>query len=211
MLPHRPEAVVLSESVLLVEFEVPGKCEPQGSTTAFVPLDKRGYPLARGGRRSDGSYRHGSVIVNITSDNPALKRWRKGVAAAAVSVWKQPVLKDVSLMLELDFYLKRPEGHWGTGRNAHLLKDSAPAAPLVVPDVDKITRAIFDALTGVVYSDDSRVTLGIMEKRYAVPSVEGDGVGVRVAVYRRAMQSACDLPVEQRERWVPGLPASLPL
>lgn len=179
----------------LLSLWVPGKCEPQGSARAFVPTTRNGQPL----RRHDGS-----IVVNITSDNPALKGWRAKVAAAAKAAWEGPPLGDVSLMVEADFYLRRPQGHWGTGRNAHLLRDWAPAAPLTVPDADKLLRATLDALTGIVYADDSRVTAAPNDKHYAVPTSRSDGEGLRLRVFRRELQTAVDLPWDERVRYVAG-------
>ena len=180
-------------SELLLEIVVAGKPEPQGSTRAFVPTSKRGQPI----RRPDGS-----VVVNVTSDNPALKKWREKVAAAARAKWQGKPVDGISLMVEADFFVRRPENHWGTGRNAHALKDWAPAAPLMVPDSDKLLRAALDSLTGVVYRDDSLVTLAITEKHYAIPGERNDGQGVILKVLRRDAQTAVDLPEAERVRHV---------
>lgn len=184
----------MSEGELLCSFVVFGKCEPQGSATAWVPQDKRGNPI----RREDGS-----IVVNVTSDNKHLKAWRRQIAMAADEEWLgASALDEVSLMVETHFYLKRPESHWGTGRNAHLLKDHAPAAPITIPDVDKLLRGILDGMTGVIYTDDARVTRAIPEKHYAVPAATGPGRMAQVLVYRRPQQFARDLPLEERRRYV---------
>jgi Holliday junction resolvase RusA-like endonuclease len=185
----------------LLTFQALGKPEPQGSATAFVPTDKRGQPIRRPG---------GSIVVNVTSDNPALKKWRKAIAKCAASAWgDRPPIADEALRVECDFFLKRPEGHWGTGRNAHLLKDSAPAKPTTIPDVDKLLRAVLDGLTDVVYRDDSLVTSAPPAKHYAVPNESHNGQGVRVTVYRCAIQSALDLPIAERTRFVVATPAEV--
>jgi len=82
-----------------------------------------------------------------------LRSWRQDVASTAKSVMAQegaeagiePV--DVRLM----FFLPRPQGHYGSGRNANRLKPSAPATPAVHPDLDKLVRSVLDALTGVCF------------------------------------------------------------
>lgn len=180
-------------SELLLEIVVAGKPEPQGSTKAWVPTTKSGQPI----RRPDGS-----VVVNLTSDNPALKKWREKVATAARAVWKGPSLDNVSLMVEADFFVYRAQNQWGTGHNAHQLKDWAPAAPPSVPDADKLLRSVLDSLTGIVYRDDSLVTLAISEKHYAVPGERNDGQGVILKVQRRDAQTALDLPEAERVRHV---------
>jgi len=47
------------------------------------------------------------------------------------------------------------------------------------PDLDKLVRAVFDALTNVVFKDDSQVVSVFASKRLAGP---GDTVGVTVEV-----------------------------
>ena len=73
---------------------------------------------------------------------------------------------DGPLRLTLTFFRTRPLGHYGTGRNAAQLKDRAPDKPTVRPDTVKLTRAVEDALTGVVWRDDSQVTTHLLKKRY---------------------------------------------
>lgn len=192
----------MTEGVLLCQFVVFGKCEPQGSATAWVPQDKQGNPIRRA---------NGSIVVNVTSDNTALKGWRRQVARAADEEWMgRAALDDLSLAVEAHFYLERPKGHWGTGRNAHLLKDSAPAAPITIPDVDKLLRGILDGMTDIVYTNDSRVTRSIPEKHYAVPAETGPGTMAHILVYRRPRQVAADLPIEERVRYI-GETASTPI
>lgn len=202
---ERPATVFDMDDTLLLDFFVPGKCEPQGSATAFVPL-KDGWPMARGGRLPNGRYRNGSIVVNVTSDNAKLKGWRTHIEAAAIEYWgdgREPL--DVDLAVECDFYLKRPDADWGTGRNAHLLKDGKHARPRTIPDLDKLLRAVLDGLSEIVYRDDSLVTAAAAEKHYAIPDgTEQQGHGVRIRVYRRAVQLTEDLPTDQRVRVVPG-------
>lgn len=62
---------------------------------------------------------------------------------------------------------KRPRGHYGTGRNSAVLKDSAPVHYTGFPDGDKGMRLAFDALTiaGVI-EDDSNVARGLVVKQW---------------------------------------------
>lgn len=66
------------------------------------------------------------------------------------------------------FVMPRPKSHYRTGRNAHLLRDSAPTAPAGKPDVDKLSRAVLDAIssTKTVWGDDAQVTDLHAIKRY---------------------------------------------
>ena len=55
--------------------------------------------------------------------------------------------------------------------------DAEPA--LVVPDLDKITRALLDGLNGIAYADDKQVIGLVATKGYASP-LERPGVDARV-------------------------------
>jgi Holliday junction resolvase RusA-like endonuclease len=61
----------------------------------------------------------------------------------------------------------RPLSHYGTGRNAGVLKDWAPVYYTSAPDGDKIARLVLDALTiAGVYKDDGQVAVHRVEKVY---------------------------------------------
>jgi Holliday junction resolvase RusA-like endonuclease len=59
--------------------------------------------------------------------------------------------------------------HYGTGRNAELVKLSAPIFKATAPDSDKLIRLIGDALTiaGVI-ADDALIVRILAEKRYGL-------------------------------------------
>jgi crossover junction endodeoxyribonuclease RusA len=86
----------------------------------------------------------------------AVGPWREAVRAetqrAAQFVAEKPV------EVTIDFWLTRPKGHYGTGRNATTLRGSAPVWPSGRPDLDKLARAVLDGLTmGGAWRDDSQV------------------------------------------------------
>lgn len=188
---------------VLVEFDVPGKPEPRGSKQAFVLYKNRATkePV----RRPDGS-----IVVNTTDDNPQSKAWMELVSNHARMAWRtpdgkrKPFMQEVALEVEMIFFLRRPQAHFGTGRNAGQVKDSAPARPIVTPDDDKLLRGTRDALSGIVWKDDALIVRSIIEKRYAVShGPEDTGEGVRIRVRASQQQTATDLPLEERNRYVP--------
>jgi Holliday junction resolvase RusA-like endonuclease len=73
------------------------------------------------------------------------------------------------LHLSLVFCLARPKGHFGSGRNADVVKPSAPRYPTVKPDATKLTRAVEDAMTGIVWRDDAQVVDQYVTKVYDEP------------------------------------------
>jgi Holliday junction resolvase RusA-like endonuclease len=138
-----------------------GKPQPQGSVKAFVPTHKGGAPV----RRPDGS-----IVVNLTSDNPALKQWRDRVSDEALRAGAIEPTPGVAFEVDCIFLLERPKAHCGTGRNEGTVKLGAPAWPVVRPDVDKLLRAVLDALTGRVWADDAQVVVATAQKCYVSPA-----------------------------------------
>lgn len=69
--------------------------------------------------------------------------------------WAGPVA------LQLHFRFKRPKSHPKSSSQWHSVK----------PDLDKLTRAVKDALTGIIYEDDARVVRCIVEKKYGEPGM----------------------------------------
>lgn len=123
-----------------------------------------------GKRNAQGKGGHRLVHANAKDLDP----WRERVAAAAVR-WVKNALdggevadEHQPLDVTITWSLERPAGHWGTGRNADQLKPSAPAYPATGLDVDKLTRAVFDALqqSGVI-RNDAQIIDPWPRKRYA--------------------------------------------
>lgn len=101
--------------------------------------------------------------------NPATAPWRATVASAALEAMDVEPTLIGPLELRATFVFHRPAAHFGTGRNAGTLKTSAPAYRSKTPDIDKLLRAIGDALTGIVWRDDAQVVIVHAEKHYGSP------------------------------------------
>jgi len=54
----------------------------------------------------------------------------------------------------LHFFCKRPKNHYKTGKNAHILKDSAPKYNTNNKDLDNMVKFVLDALNDKLYNDD---------------------------------------------------------
>jgi crossover junction endodeoxyribonuclease RusA len=103
----------------------------------------------------------------IHSNNDALTAWREQVGYGARSRNRPIAPKGQAVELVVTFSLGRPANHWGTGRNAAVLKPTAPPYPTTAPDLDKLARAIGDALKGVAYADDAQIVDLMARKRWA--------------------------------------------
>lgn len=139
------------------------KTEPDFTFTAY------GHPVTAGSKRA---FRSKSGRMIVTDDNPAQKGWQNNVSDAAMRVvdeegWE--FVRDTPLAVGMTFYLSRPKGHFGTGRNAGVLKDSAQAFPAKKPDTMKLVRAVEDALSGVLWRDDALIVDSRGVKLYGEP------------------------------------------
>lgn len=135
----------------MIQFTVLGRPQPAGSKKAFV------------------NKHTGKVIV--TEDAKRSKPWQQQVGDTALAYRDQLPgrLLDGPLQLDVTFVLARPKGHYRTGRNAALIRDSAPTRPAVKPDTTKLLRAVEDALTGVLWRDDAQVVDQTARKVYGTP------------------------------------------
>ena len=142
-------------------------------------LDVAGHrPVPQGSKKIGRNRGTGRAV--LVDDNPALASWRALVAGTARKEWngRPPLVVPVSVWA--DFYLPRPAGHFGTGRNAGVLKASAPEWPAVKPDLDKLLRAVFDSLTTAgVWKDDSLAVVVSGAKHYA-DALRRPGVSLQI-------------------------------
>lgn len=122
----------------LIEFSVDGLPAPKGSTRSFPRKLKTGR-----------------MIIQTVADNDGrLAKWQRAIARVA-SAKAQAFRFTGPVAITLGFYLPHPVS--GKRRLAHVTR----------PDVDKLQRAVLDALTGVLWADDSQVTDVQAFKRYA--------------------------------------------
>lgn len=140
-------------------FAVYGIPRPQGSMALFRA--KSGHEVAK---YADTVY-----------------EWRGLCTVAARTARPDGPPLEGALRVNIAFDLPRPKSHFGTGRNAGVLKASAPQRPSVAPDLDKMIRAVLDAVTdaGVWWLDDGQVAVLSAAKAYcAVGEVPGATVWI---------------------------------
>lgn len=121
-----------------LRFTVYGAAQPKGSARAFMPKGAR-FPI-------------------VTADNPKSKPWQQlvaeGASRALATAGGEQFLGPVTLTVT--FWLPRPKSI-PKRVYAHLKK----------PDLDKLLRAVKDALTKVVWQDDAQVVHVVATKQYA--------------------------------------------
>lgn len=133
-------------------FRVNGLPVPKGSTRAFLPK--------------------GSVRPIITSTSRNLKSWEQSIrltcgAAAEAAKWQVPG-RAIPVGVSVSVALPRPKS-LPRKQESHVKK----------PDLDKLIRAVLDALSGIGYEDDSQVVMIDAVKEYVR---DGQMPGVLVCI-----------------------------
>lgn len=142
-----------------------GQKQAPSDTIEELSFYVEGIPAPQGSKtmnRGGHSFREASKIL------PA---WRRRLIARAVEVLdgREGFDREEPIYCALQFYVPRPK----TVTRTH---------PTVKPDVDKLERAVLDALTmAKVWGDDSQVIAGTRGKRYADECAPGVRIVVRSA------------------------------
>jgi len=135
---------------------------------ASISFDVRGIrPASQGSKRHVGGGR-------MVEQSPYLKAWREAVRQEALSTEESMALGPVTLELAFRFF--RPKGHFNSKGE---LKPNAPMRMITTPDLDKLQRSTLDALTGVLFKDDSQVCRILAMKCYCL---EGELEGCEIVV-----------------------------
>ena len=131
-----------------------------------------GVPAPQGSKRHVGN---GRMIENSKAVGP----WREAVRAESQRVLLHTLTGRQWLgkaqigpvEVTIHFWMERPQGHYGTGRNATVLRPSAPVRPACMPDLDKLVRSTLDGLvSGGAIADDKQIVSINAHKWYAVGS-----------------------------------------
>lgn len=123
-----------------------------------------GTPAPAGSKRAllaPGSSR--PVVVDASTST---KPWQAAVRAEAAAVMDGRPLINSAVWVEMRFFFPRPKAHYGTKG----LRESAPEYRTQKPDVIKLARAAEDALTGVLWRDDSQVVSAQLRKGWGEPA-----------------------------------------
>lgn len=135
-----------------VTFRVHGIPATQGSMRAFLPKGGK-FPI-------------------VTHDNKApLRSWRDAVASEALRKRRGEGLITGPIALRLRFYLPQPRSRPAVLRTDRQRREWAHHWKR--PDIDKLQRAVLDALKGVLYHDDGQIVQVMANKSYsATPGLE---------------------------------------
>lgn len=124
-----------------------------------------GLPQAKG---STKSWVHPSTKrVVTTSTSKGLRSWHQEIVREAMRVKPEGPVPEGPVTVALDFMMPKPKSFGKTASLRHGKR----------PDLDKLARAVLDALTGVLFADDGQVWALSCFKLYAQ---EAPGVKVEV-------------------------------
>jgi Holliday junction resolvase RusA-like endonuclease len=179
---------------MAAEILVRGVPAPQGS--------KNPRPIYRG----RGPTRVFTGKVALEESSQAVAPWRAAVRDAFEKQWRWSLITGPVRITRCVFVLTRPSTHYFTGRNAHRLRDDAPAYPIAKQrnDIDKLLRSTLDGITsagvigkirqvGIVWVDDSQVIgVDMLRKVYqdhplAAPLAGQSGAIIRVEAVSEPM------------------------
>ena len=143
----------------MITFTVWGRPQPQGSSRAFIP---KGWTRA--------------VITSANSKN---KPWRQEIAGTALAEMEKERLslapKGKAIAIEANFIFTKPK----STKKSEVYK-------VTKPDTDKLVRSLLDALTGIVFADDSQVVQIVASKNFGAPE--------KVIVSVKVLEPADSLP-----------------
>lgn len=179
---RHPNAGFVTPEEWMRNFVPPGCALPgPGAVSAWVA----GVPAPQGSKRALGAGRPGGRIRMVESST-RVKPWREDVrqafldlrreSADDVSTWWHPLAGPV--VVKIVFVMPRTK--------AMRSKPSADFPMVQKPDVDKLGRAVLDALTSAgVFADDSQAVALHSFKRRAEPG-EPTGAMIHVEPYQPA-------------------------
>lgn len=189
-----------------LRMQVPPGCEPAGpgAISAWVA----GVPAPQGSKRALGAGRPGGKIRMVEAST-RVKPWRTDVREAFLAAQAEhpergelgPLFgSGTPVVVKIVFVLPRTK--------AMRDRPSADFPMVQKPDVDKLERAVLDALTSAgVFADDSQVVASHKFKRRGEPG-EPTGAMIHVEPYlsamtRIAMAPDAGMPVREYELPVP--------
>lgn len=150
-----------------LSFFVPGTPQTAGSKVPVTAKNGKAYVIEAGTKKS----------------RAAKAVWRADLREAATRAVEQfagkwPTSQAVGVLFS--FFRARPASHFGRKGGEAYVKPSADRHPIQRPDALKLARAAEDALTGILWEDDSQIVVERLFKRWADAPSERVGLLVQV-------------------------------
>ena len=188
--------------VLVIE----GKAHPRPRQSHFVPWKQMrtaataAFQALPAGNRAEAFRQFWDWLssnINVKNytpkDHPAV-HYQRHIRLEARTGWPAPPSDSLIYHVDIQIVHKRPKAHYGTGRNEGKLKPNAPLwHSMKTGDNDNIEKAVWDALTGIIWADDSQVVSNSTQRRYARPG-EPEMTVIRIGLVG-------DMTIEDRTAW----------
>jgi crossover junction endodeoxyribonuclease RusA len=136
-----------------------------------VRFSARGAPVAQG---SVKAFVRGNRAVVVAKGTGPLADWRHAIATEARAAMLHLPAFGGPVTIYATFTMSRPPSHFRT--DGQTLAKSAARYPRL--DLDKLCRALLDALTGVAFDDDSQVAILSATKQWDDDNRGWQGVDV---------------------------------
>lgn len=127
----------------------------------MIEITIPGDPQAQGRPRFA---RRGGFVQ--TYDPPESKKYKELVKLHAAKHKPKELLNE-ALIVEIDIFKKPPQSISKVKKNRLELENES-LRPLTKPDLDNYAKGIKDALTGVIWTDDSKVVELMVRKFYSL-------------------------------------------
>lgn len=117
---------------------------------------------------------------------PNLRAWQEAIQTLVATQGlrqtqdQQPLPRDTALAYYLHIDLPRPKSHYcKDGKTLNAIGRRTPA-PITKPDLDNITKATLDALTGLVTYDDAQYTSCVASKSWHLTPIKTVYISLRI-------------------------------
>ena len=134
-------------------------------------IEIQGEPIAKARPRFVHKDKNGKALpfvrtYNTQEDAEAAFKWEviQYLTKSGTGLY---IIEDSPVSITCSFYMGRPKSHYGTGRNAKLLKQNAPHICIKKKDLDNLEKHVFDCLNGLVWKDDKQIAESHARKIYS--------------------------------------------
>lgn len=158
-----------------LSFFVQGHPAPGGSKNAIPVWRKDGSLVLK----KTATGRQMPIINMVDSGGEGNAIWKKAVKERARFYMLDSKPLDGPVKCELVFFMQRPLKHFVNNDRSRPLREDAPQYHTQMPDALKLARSTEDALTSVIWLDDSQNVRICSEKRWCNPG-EKSGCAVKV-------------------------------
>ena len=136
-------------------------------TDDIVTFTVNGEPATSGSKRAFVYKKDGRYHAAVTADNTKQKPYQALVHQLALDAMGKRKPFEGPVRLVVVIYRRRPQAHHVSSDRQKPVREHSPVWVTTKPDGLKVVRAIEDAMSGVVYHDDSQVVEHQIQKMYS--------------------------------------------